>query len=118
MAGGVGFLAGFGVWATSRWAAGTDEPWDASFPYYLPVMVIGGAFSAAIAPWIALSPLLFLCVWIGQMAALLTMPWLREAGWFALGAISTGVGSLLFLLGFLLVAAPVASASRAAPKEF
>lgn len=99
-AGGSSFALGFAVWACSRLITGTNEPWDSPYPFYSSSMVIGGIVVGFVAPNIFVIPLFG--VWLGQVLALATIPWLADAGWLSLGVIATAIGSFLLLPGLFL----------------
>lgn len=90
-------LLGFGLWASSRLVVGTLEPWDAEWPYYSGVMLVGGAAMGMALPRQAAT--VFLGLWAGQALALL-LPG-HDRSWFLLGCVTTGIGSLLGLTGYL-----------------
>jgi len=91
---------GFALWACSRLITGTNEPWDSPYPFYSVSMVIGGIVVGLVAPNRFVIP--WFGVWLGQVLALATIPWLTDAGWFSLGFITTAVGSFLLLPGLFL----------------
>lgn len=91
------FLLGFGLWASSRLVVGTLEPWDAEWPYYSGAMLAGGVAMGMALPRQAAA--VFLGLWVGQMLGLL-LPG-HDRSWFLLGCVTTGIGSLLGLTGYL-----------------
>ncbi len=90
---------GFGIWAASPLITGRAEPWDAEITYYTLTSVIGAAVVGYAFPrhWL----LVFPGAWSGQVIGLAVLPGL-DRGWLLLGAITTGIGSLLFLPGSAL----------------
>lgn len=91
-------ISGFGVWASSPYITGRGEPWDADFPFYSIVLVVAGIIVGFLSPrkiWIC-----FLGVWLGQLCALAILPLPGGDGWFLLGAITTGIGTLASLVGW------------------
>ena len=90
---------GFAVWGSAPWLVDRREPWDADWPFYSASMVLGGG---AIAwHWPNRVTATFAGVWLGQVAALALLP-THAGNWLPLGAITTGIGSLLVLVGALL----------------
>ena len=85
-----GALLGYGLWLVSPIVAGCAEPWDASFPLYTPVLVVGGALGGGLLPGRAIAFLLGL--WIGQVLALATLPD-HQRSWILLGAVTTAIGA-------------------------
>lgn len=94
---GAGTALGFGLWLVSPLVAGCVEPWDASFPFYAPVMLMGGALAGTLLPrrFIAF----VFGVWGGQVLALAVLPG-HDRSWIALGAITTAIGSVVSLPGY------------------
>lgn len=90
---------GFGVWALSPFITGEKEPWDAHYPFYSTLLISGGALiTVAKGRWAVL------CVpgiWLGQLLALATLPWL-DRSWWQLALFTTAVGSLVAFLGNVL----------------
>ena len=62
-------LLGFGMWAGSRFVVGTLEPWDAEWPFYLVIMLAGGAAIGVALPRQTVP--MFLGLWAGQALGLL-----------------------------------------------
>ncbi len=91
------FLLGFGLWASSRFVVGKLEPWDADWPYYSGVMLVGGTALGLTLPGQARA--VFFGLWVGQALALL-LPG-HDRSWFLLGCVTTGIGGLLGLTGYL-----------------
>ena len=89
----------FGIWAASPVFFGIVEPWDTPTPFYSAASLLGGALLALAYPVLLLH--CFLGAWAGQIVALLVLPGV-DRGWFLLGVISTGIGSLVFFAGALL----------------
>jgi hypothetical protein len=87
-----GAVLGFGLWLVSPYVAGRAEPWDASFPLYLPVMLAGGAVVGGLPPRRAAA--FFLGVWLGQVLAIALLPG-HGSNWFPVGAVTTAVGGAL-----------------------
>lgn len=98
-AAGSSFLLGFALWACSRSITGADEPWDSTIPFYSMTMLLGGTIVGFIAPKQFVAALV--CVWLGQVLAIATVPWLADAGWLLIGTITTAIGSLFLLPGLL-----------------
>jgi len=93
------FAFGFGMWASSQWLVGTREPWDVDVPfYYTGLMLFGGAALGAAFP--RHSAAAFGGIWAGQLIATLVLPG-HDRTWAYLGVITTGVGSLIGLGGYL-----------------
>ena len=90
-------LLGFGLWAGSRFVAGTLEPWDAEWPFYSGVMIAGGIAIGVALP--RQSVPMFLGLWAGQFFGLL-LPG-HDRSWLLLGCVTTGIGSLLGVAGYL-----------------
>lgn len=91
-----GLLLGFLVWVLSPWLVGQGEPWDADWPFYAIVMVLGGGILGAIWPRHFL--LAYGSIWLGQCAALLLPP--QDWTWLPLGVVTTAIGASLALFGF------------------
>lgn len=91
------FVFGFGLWASSQLITGKLEPWDAEWPFYSGAMLVGGAVLGMALPRQTVS--MYLGLWGGQAFAL----WLpgHDRAWVLLGLITTGMGSLLGLAGYL-----------------
>lgn len=79
-------LLGFGMWAGSRFVVGTLEPWDAEWPFYLVIMLAGGAAIGVALPRQTVP--MFLGLWAGQALGLL-LPG-HDRSWFLLGCVTTG----------------------------
>jgi len=92
---------GFGLWLVSPLVAGCAEPWDASFPFYTPVMLVGGALVGSLLPRHSIA--FVLGVWVGQVLALATLPG-HDRSWILLGAITTAIGAVVSLPGYLAAA--------------
>lgn len=93
------FAFGFGLWASAPWLVGTREPWDAEIPfYYTGLMLLGGTALGAAFPQRSVAA--FLGFWAGQFIATLVLPG-YDRTWAALGVITTGIGSLIGLGGYL-----------------
>jgi hypothetical protein len=92
---------GFCLWLVSPLLAGCAEPWDASFPFYTPVMLAGGALAGALLPRHSLA--FVLGVWLGQVLALAILPG-HDRNWIALGAVTTAIGSIASLPSYVVAA--------------
>jgi hypothetical protein len=95
----VAVIFGFGVWAASPYVVGRREPWDANFPFYSVILIVTGLIVGWLLPrkiWLC-----FLGVWLGQVFALAVLPG-GQSGWLLLGIITTGLGSLISLIGWLI----------------
>jgi hypothetical protein len=93
------FAFGFGLWASAPWLVGTREPWDAEIPfYYTGVMLFGGAALCVAFP--RDSAAAFGGIWAGQLIASLVLPG-HDRTWAYLGVVTTGIGSLIGLGGYL-----------------
>jgi protein-S-isoprenylcysteine O-methyltransferase Ste14 len=92
------FLA-FLVWALSPALTGHGEPWDADFPFYTAAFLGCGSAVGLCFPQRLLGT--WLGAWLGQLAALLLLPG-HDRSWFLLGALTTALGSTLFLPGAAL----------------
>jgi hypothetical protein len=78
---------------------GTREPWDAPLPfYYTGAMLLGGAALGGALP--RHSAVAYLGLWAGQAISMLLLPG-HDLTWAALGVVTTGVGSLIGLAGYL-----------------
>lgn len=84
------------MWAGSRFVVGTLEPWGAEWPFYLVIMLAGGAAIGVALPRQTVP--MFLGLWAGQALGLL-LPG-HDRSWFLLGCVTTGIGSLLGLTGY------------------
>jgi len=93
---GLSVLLGFLIWALSPTILGRAEPWDSPYPFYSMVFISGGALIALIER--KSDALCGLGAWVGQLLALGTLPGMAH-GWFPIGVITTGIGSLFALLG-------------------
>jgi hypothetical protein len=111
-----GAALGFGLWLVSPYFAGRAEPWDASFPFYLPVMLAGGALVGSVLPRRAAA--FFLGVWLGQVLAIAFLPG-HGRTWFPVGVVTTAVGGALALPAYLLASYARArrEARRAPPAD-
>lgn len=91
---------GFTVWAVSNSLTESAEPWDTNFWLY----VLGLGLPAALLGFFVPrhSGYAYLGIWLGQVVGLAFLP---DRSWFALGIVSTAVGSLLGLLGYVAGAA-------------
>ena len=99
MAFAVATIFGFGVWAASPYLGGRREPWDADFPFYSVTLIVAGVIVGFLLPrkvWIC-----FLGVWLGQIFALAVLPG-GESGWFLLGVVTTAIGTLVSLIGWII----------------
>jgi hypothetical protein len=94
-----GAALGFGLWLVSPYVAGRAEPWDASFPLYLPVMLAGGALVGTMLPLRGAA--FFLGVWLGQVLAIALLPG-HGSNWFPVGAVTTAVGGALAVPTYLI----------------
>jgi hypothetical protein len=94
-----GAALGFGLWLVSPYVAGRVEPWDASFPFYGPVMLVGGALAGGRVPRHAVA--FFLGVWLGQVFALAVLPG-HDRTWILLGVVTTAVGGMAGVAGYLV----------------
>jgi hypothetical protein len=104
--------ATFAVWAASPALTGRVEPWDAEWPYYGGAsLLLGAAVGLALPRRFASS---FFGAWAGQAAALLVLPG-NDRAWFLLGAITTGIGSVVFLAGYAAGTVARGVAGRRAP---
>jgi hypothetical protein len=92
---------GFGLWLVSPLVAGCAEPWDASFPFYTPVMLVGGALVGTLLPGHSIA--FIFGVWVGQVLALAILPG-HDRSWIALGAVTTAIGSLVSLPSYVAAA--------------
>jgi len=97
-------ITGFLLWALSPAITGHNEPWDAPYPFYSIVLIGAGALWALIRR--RREPVGILGVWLGQVLALCVLPWLDRSA-VIVGAVTTAVGSLFFLLGNAIIAALV-----------
>lgn len=86
----------FGVWAASPALVGRAEPWDAEWPFYLLASLGLGAGEGLAFPHRYAAA--FLGGWGGQMLALLVLPG-HDRAWFAVGAVSSAIGTLVFVAG-------------------
>lgn len=77
--------------------AGTLEPWDAEWPFYSGVILAGGMAIGFALPRQGVP--MFLGLWGGQVLGLL-LPG-HDRSWFPLGCVTTGIGSLLGVAGYL-----------------
>lgn len=93
------FAIGFGLWASAPLLVGRREPWDAELPFYYTGLMLlgGGAVGAAFPGRVGCA---FLGFWVGQAVAFLVLPG-HDRGWAWLGLITTGLGSLFGVGGFL-----------------
>jgi hypothetical protein len=85
----------FGIWAASPLLFGCAEPWDSPYPVYSGASLLGGVILGFLFPHHLYS--YFLGAWAGQVVALLFLPG-HDRGWFALGLVTTGVGSVFLVL--------------------
>ncbi len=92
-----GLLLGLGLWVLSPVLVGQVEPWDAERPYYTVVLLAGGVLLGLAWPQHWLSA--FFALWGGQCIALLFPP--HELAWYLVGVATTGIGSLLGLVGVM-----------------
>lgn len=86
------------MWALSPWVVGKNEPWDADWPFYILVMLLGGGILGV--TWPRHVFLAYVSVWLGQCGALLLPTYDRT--WLLLGMVTTAIGGLLFLPGVLI----------------
>jgi len=93
-------LLTFFIWAISPVLFGQVEPWDTPYPFYTIAIFLSGALIGYRYRGVALLPC-FLGAWAGQIAALLILPG-HDRTWLALGAVTTGIGSLLAVAGAAL----------------
>ena len=96
-----GIGLGFGLWLVSPFVAGCVEPWDASFPFYVPVMLAGGALVGSLLPRRAIA--FVLGVWLGQVLALAVLPG-HQRSWIVLGAVTSAIGSIVSLPSYVAAA--------------
>ena len=96
-------LVGYGLWATAPVVVGTAQPWDAAWPYYPAVLIVTAAALrlATSADYLAI----FFGLWIGQFIAILGLYsprfWGGPVFQASIGTVSTGVGSLISVAGYL-----------------
>lgn len=95
-------VAGFAIWALSPWLTGYNEPWDAPGVYYYVALLLAGAVSGFITAkpphrqvWAQYAGGVF-----GQL--LYGLVFLPMGPLAAVGLISLGLWSLLFLAGAYL----------------
>lgn len=105
-----GAALGFALWLASPLVTGHAEPWDGEFPFYLPVMLAGGAVAGGALPRRAGA--FFLGLWLGQVLAIALLPG-HGSNWFPIGAVSTAVGAALALPTYLVASYVRARAARA-----
>jgi hypothetical protein len=91
-----GAAVGFLLWALSPTLLGVAEPWDTEHRVYTLAMVGAGLALGLLNPRAPAAA--YLGAWLGQVLALIVLPSF-DNDWLLLGAISTAVGSLWFLLG-------------------
>lgn len=109
------FAVGFGLWASAPILVGVREPWDAELPfYYSGLMLLGG--SALGASFQGRVGSAFLGIWVGQAVAFLVLPG-HDRTWAWLGVMTTGLGSLLGVGGFLAGWLLRSSVSRAVSRR-
>jgi len=95
-----GAAVGFVVWLVAPWVAGQAEPWDAAYPLYSITLISSGILLGLLGPrprrlgWLTA----WIGAWAGQVAALVLLPWLEPAA-LSIGALVTGLGSSLFVIG-------------------
>ncbi len=90
---------GFALWASAPAIVGTREPWDAPQPhYYSAAMLLGGGLLGLAFPRHAFSA--YFGLWIGQFLVFLLLPG-HDRSWALLAALTTGIGSLIGVLGFV-----------------
>ena len=95
-AAGLASALSFALWALSPALTGRVEPWDAAFPFYsIGAVIVGGIVGLAFPRRLAAA---YFGAWLGQLVALLVLPGLDRAS-FALGAVTTAIGSVVFLGG-------------------
>jgi hypothetical protein len=90
---------GFCIWAFSPLLTGHNEPWDSEYPFYILVSLGGGVGLGLLAPRYITA--CYLGVWFGQVIACGVLPGL-DRGWLVLGIVTTGIGSLLALIGMVI----------------
>lgn len=73
---------------------GTEQPWDNNLYLIVFAFSIVCAIACSRREMISLWGI-FLGMWVGQVAALVTIPHLLSRGWILLGIITTGIGSSL-----------------------
>ncbi|MGB1696850.1 MAG: hypothetical protein ACPHK8_00450 [Thermoplasmatota archaeon] len=95
---GAGFASAFAVWAISSTFSNSAEPWDSHFWLYVLGLMVPAAVLGFFIPGQARYA--YLGAWLGQVAALAFLPGV-DRSWFALGVVSTALGSLLGLLGYV-----------------
>jgi hypothetical protein len=86
---------------SSHRLTGCAEPWDASFPFYTPVVLVGGALGGTLLPGHSIR--FVLGVWLGQVLALAILPG-NDRSWIALGAVTTAIGSIVSLPSYVAAA--------------
>lgn len=106
-----GILIGFGIWVSSPVIVGQIEPWDAEWPYYVAVMVVAGALLELVQT--RRKAFVFISLWAGQCIALLLPP--HQIAWYFVGATTASLGSMLGLVGAILVSATSFAWHRLAP---
>jgi hypothetical protein len=99
----VGAGIGYALWVTAPALVKTQQPWDAAWPYYSAVLIAFGSFVRLVTS--ADYAAVFLGLWSGQIFAILGLYsphyWGGPLAQASIGTISTGVGSLISLLGYL-----------------
>lgn len=95
----ISFFSTFSLWASSWWVIGENEPWDSRYPFYSIVMIVIGFLLGTLTPYRVLYYFLLVGAWLGQLLALLTIPWFGKLEWPLLTLIATALGSLWMLPG-------------------
>lgn len=97
----VGVFAGFAVWASSLNLTGEVEPWDSEF--YLVTLILGISLGALVTRDPAWTAIWYgIGLWVGQVLAIAFVPHIAIQGWFNLGVITTGIGSVQGIVGVYL----------------
>ena len=99
----VGAGIGYALWVTAPAVVKVQQPWDAAWPYYSAVLITFGCFIRLATS--ADYPAVFLGLWAGQIVAILGLYsphyWGGPVFQAFIGTISTGVGALISLVGYL-----------------
>ena len=106
-------LLGLAVWVTAPAVIGQAEPWDAGWPYYRTVMIVGGFIVGLGARTWDVRGLAYVAVWVGQIGGTV-ITGLAARGGLALGVLTTGIGSLWLVPGLLLGAGLQAAFTKGA----
>lgn len=91
-------IFGFCIWALPILKY-HSEPWDVGGQSYLIVSIAGGFILGMLAP--RYFAVCYLGAWLGQVLACGVLPGIDHA-WLMLGVLTTGIGSILVLVGAII----------------